>query len=115
MRGDHVDQASQLAAEVAEGDLPRRSGYEWASLTVTRHFSKYHWSSMVNSYAVAYRIFADGVPTGALSVERCLLLTTFAMGVKGITQIFFLCTPACSQIHMSEFPLMSLPWACCAR
>jgi len=102
---DHVDQASQLVAEVAEGDLPRRLGYEWASPAVTRHFSKYRWPSMVKSYATAYHIFAEGVQP----------LTTFTMGVKGITQISSSCMPACLHILMFEFLLTSLQWASCVR
>jgi len=70
VREDHVDTASWLAAEVTEDNLPYRTRYEWASSHVTRHFSKYRWSSMVESYVTAYRIFTDDIPDGALSIER---------------------------------------------
>lgn len=71
VRGDHVDATSRLVEEVAEDDLPRRTGYEWAISHVTCHFSKYLWSSMVESYAVTCCIFADDVLEGALTVEWC--------------------------------------------
>jgi len=60
-----------LAVEIAKDNLPRRAGYDWVSHQVTRHFSKYRWSSMVNSYSAVYHIFAEGIPEGVLSVERC--------------------------------------------
>jgi len=89
VREDHVDQVSQLATEVVEGDLLRQSGYEWASSTVTLHFSKYCWSSMVKSYATAYRIFADSVPDGAISVERCSAIDNICHGREGYHSDFF--------------------------
>jgi len=109
---DHVDVASGLAAEVDEDDLARRAGYKWASSHVTHHFSKYQWSSMVESYVAAYRIFVDDIPNGAISFERCSAVDNVVMGEKITTPTSSSCMHASSQTRMCVSPLTSSPWAC---
>jgi len=46
-----------LLSELAESNLPRRRGYEWASALVTDQFSRYRWSSMMNTYAAVVPMF----------------------------------------------------------
>jgi len=78
-----------LAVEIAEDNLPRRAGYDWVSHQVTHHFSKYRWSSMVESYSAAYNIFAEGVPEGVLSVERCSAIDNVCHGRECHRSDFF--------------------------
>jgi len=89
VREDHVDEVSRLAVEIVEYDLPRRIGYEWAHGFVKCHFSKYRWSSMVESYAAAYHIIAEGVLEGALSLERCSAVDNVCHGQKAHGSDFF--------------------------
>jgi len=42
-----------LPSKLSKNNMPHQSGYEWASTLVTSRFSRYRWSSMVNSYATA--------------------------------------------------------------
>ena len=76
VQGNRVDAGRRLAVEIAEDNLPRRAGYDWVSHQVTRHFFKYRWSLMVESYSATYHIFAEGIPEGVLSIERCSAVDT---------------------------------------
>jgi len=57
-----------LPSEIVESNLLRRQGYEWASSLVIGRFSRYRWSSMVSTYAVAVPMFTSGK-----QVRSCLL------------------------------------------
>lgn len=46
---------------------------------------------MVESYLVAYRIFADDIPEGAMSVERCSAIDNVCDGQESyLTDFFFM-------------------------
>jgi len=64
--GDDRDEALEqptaigmLPSKIAESNLPRRQGYEWASSLVTSRFSRYRWLSMVTTYAAAVPMFTS--------------------------------------------------------
>jgi len=61
-----------LVAEIVESDILRRTRYEWTSLDVTRQFSKYRWSSMVELHAVSMSMLAKNVVEGELTLEHCV-------------------------------------------
>jgi len=99
VRGDLIDATSRLVAELAEDNLPRRVGYEWASTQVTCHFSKYRWYLMVKSYAVAYRIFANSIFRMEHSLWSSVRpLSIYVMGGKVIVHTSSSCMCANSQI-----------------
>jgi len=54
---EQPNMADMLPFELAESNLPRRLGYEWASSLVTDRFSRYRWSSMVNTYAAVVPVY----------------------------------------------------------
>jgi len=60
-----------LPPELAENNMPHRYGYEWVSTLVTSRFSRYRWSSMVNTYAAAVPMFTTGKTSPELFAERC--------------------------------------------
>jgi len=68
MRLNYVDVVSRMTVELVKDNIPHQTRYDWVNSQVTRQFFKYCWSSMKESYSAAYRIFADGVLEGALSM-----------------------------------------------
>jgi len=50
VRVDRPNKHEDLPPEIAEFDLSHRIGYEWMNSDVTHQFSKYRWSSIVESY-----------------------------------------------------------------
>jgi len=82
-----------LPSEIAESNLLRRQGYEWASSLVTSQFSKYRWSSMVTTYAAAVPMFNSGKTSLELFAERCTPIDNVCHGREGHGHDFFYIYP----------------------
>jgi len=82
-----------LPSKIAESNLPRRQGYEWASSLVTSRFSRYRWSSMVSTYAIAVPMFSSGKTSLDLFAERCTPVDNVCHGREGHGHDFFYIYP----------------------
>jgi len=83
------DVTERLAVEIAEGDLPHRPGYEWASSQVTHHFSKYRCSYMVDSFVSNVAMLFNCASKGDLTIERCIAIDNVCYGREGHRTYFF--------------------------
>jgi len=70
---EQLTATSMLPSEIAESNLPRPQGYEWASSLVTGRFFRYRWSSMVSTYAATVPMFTLGKTSSELFVNAVLL------------------------------------------
>jgi len=103
--------AGMLPSELAENNMPHLCGYEWASTLVTTRFSRYRWSSMVNTYAAVVPMFTTGKTSPELLlsvVHPCIMC---AMGERLTTMISFISSLVCSLILSFAFLSMNSLWA----
>jgi len=103
-----------LPSELAESNLPRRRGYEWASALVTGLFSRYRWSSMVNTYAAAVPMFTSGKMSTKLFAERCTPIDNVCYSREDNDHDFFyiypcLYTDSHVRLPFDEFTSASYP------
>jgi len=80
---DRPNMVGMLPSELAENNLPRCRGYEWVSSLMTKRFSRYRWSSMVNKYVVVVPMFTLGKTSTYLFAERCTLIDNVCHGREG--------------------------------
>jgi len=85
--------AGMLPSELAENNMPHRCGYEWASTLVTSRFSRYRWSSMVNTYAAVVPMFTTGKTSPELFAERCSPVHNVCHGREAHDHDFFYIFP----------------------
>jgi len=85
--------AGMLLSELAENNMPHGCRYEWASTLVTSRFSRYRWSSMVNTYAATVPMFTTGKTSPELFVECCSPVDNVCHGRGGHDHDFFYIYP----------------------
>jgi len=90
---EQPNMTGMLPSELAKSNLPRRRGYEWASALVTDRFSRYRWSSMVNTYAATVPMFTSGKTSTELFAERCTPIDNVCHGREGHDHDFFYIYP----------------------
>jgi len=86
---DHPNFDGMLLSEVAESSLPCRSGYDWASSLVTSRFSRYRWSSMVETYVASMPMFTTDNTSTKMFVKRCTSIDNVCHGREGHNNDFF--------------------------
>jgi len=80
VRMDKPGRVKDLAVAIIESDLPHRTMYEWVSPEGTCQFSKYRWSSMVESYVANVSMLADNAIEGELTQEHCITIGNICHG-----------------------------------
>jgi len=90
---EQPNMAGMLPSELAESNLPWHLGYEWASSLVTDRFSRYRWSSIVNTYAAVVPMFTTGKTSAELFAERCTPVDNVCHGREGHDHDFFYIYP----------------------
>lgn len=77
-----------IAEEIVESNLPLRSWYEWVDTKVTEYFSKYQWSSLVESYATSASMLTKDVEEGVIALEWSLTIYVMAEWVMSLIFLY---------------------------
>jgi len=93
-----------LPSEIAKSNLPRRGGYDWAGCQVTHHFSKYRWSSMVETYATRVPMFTTGKTSTEMYAERYMPIDNVCHGQEGHGHNFFYIYPCMFTNYVVRLP-----------
>ena len=85
----HRDVVNPVAEEIAESDLPHRGGYDWVSPEVTRYFSRYRWSSSVETFVTATPVLSASVKEGDIRAVRASAIDNVCHGREAQDGDFF--------------------------
>jgi len=75
---------------LVENDVPFTSDYEWVKIVVHEYFSKYLWSSILQSFASRVDILDDNVLDNIVSLCCVKQPTLFFRGKKIQSMTFFI-------------------------